>query len=172
MSQNKGYVHPDAPFHYEKTGLEHVPDEERHRRPRELFWLWFASDISPYSIIYGAILFAAGLTLLQSGIVAVLAIASSFALVAVLSLASVRTGVPMLATSRAAFGSRGNLGPALVSWLNLVGWEVFSTTLATDNLDRCGVYAGWRGLHPVCLDRRVLCQNRHTQKRHHSHWLT
>ena len=124
----------DFAFHIERRGLEPVPDEGRYVRPGKLFYIWFASDISPFSILYGAILFAAGLSLWQSGIVAAAAVVGSFALVAVLSLASRASGSPMLATSRAAFGPRGNLGPVLISWLNLVGWEIFSVVFATYTL--------------------------------------
>ena len=32
----------------------------------------------------------------------------------------------MLTLSRAPFGPRGNLGPALISWISLVGWEIIN----------------------------------------------
>jgi len=114
----------------ETNGIEPIGDDERHGAPLELFWIWFASNIGVLGIVYGAILASSGLNLWQSLLVAVVGTTVTFALVGVLSLAGVRGGAPMLTLSRAAFGTRGNLAPTLISWISLVGWETVLTVTA------------------------------------------
>lgn len=62
--------------------------------------------------------------------IALLAPLLSFLLVGVLGVAGKRSGAPMLLLSRACFGPLGNLGPLLVSWISLVGWETVSVITA------------------------------------------
>ena len=114
----------------ELRGIEPVADDERHGTPFELFWVWFAANIGILGIIYGAILTASGLNVVQSLLVALVAPAVSFALVGVLSVAGKWGGAPMLTLSRAPFGTRGNIGPTLISWISLVGWETIAVITA------------------------------------------
>jgi NCS1 family nucleobase:cation symporter-1 len=113
----------DQVWSIEQHGIEHITDEERHGSPFELFWIWFASNVGILGIVYGAILFGAGLNLWQSIGVTLIGSVVSFALVGVISISGVRGGAPMLTLSRAAFGPRGNIGPTLISWISLIGWE-------------------------------------------------
>lgn len=117
--------HPltDQVWSIELHGIDAISDEERHGTPFELFWVWFAADIGILTVVYGGILAGAGLNFWQSLFVTLAATIVSFALVGVLSLAGIWGGAPMLTLSRAVFGSRGNLGPTLISWFTLVGWE-------------------------------------------------
>ena len=115
----------------ELRGIEPVTDSERHGTPFELFWIWFAANIGILGIIYGGILTASGLNLGQSMLVALVAPAVSFALVGVLSVAGKRGSAPMLTLSRAPFGTRGNVGPTLISWISLVGWETVTVITAS-----------------------------------------
>ncbi|WP_202901883.1 purine-cytosine permease family protein [Thermogemmatispora carboxidivorans] len=120
----------DRPWAIELHGIEPIGDDERHGAPTELFWVWFAANIGILGIVYGGILTAAGLNLWQSLLVAVVGSAGSFVLVGVLSVAGKWGGAPMLTLSRAPFGTRGNVGPTLVSWISLVGWETVTVITA------------------------------------------
>jgi NCS1 family nucleobase:cation symporter-1 len=120
----------DQVWSIELNGINPISDAERHGRPFELFWVWFASNVGILGVVYGAILFSLGLNLWQSIFVALVASALSFALVGILSVAGVRGGAPMLTLSRAAFGPRGNFAPTLISWISLVGWETVLTITA------------------------------------------
>ena len=113
----------DQVWSIETHGIDAISNEERHGTPFELFWIWFAANIGILGIVYGAILASAGLNLWQCILVILLGLVLSFALVGVLSLAGIWGGAPMLTLSRAAFGPRGNIGPTLVSWLTVIGWE-------------------------------------------------
>ncbi len=120
----------DRTWAIEMHGIEPVPDHDRHGTPFELFWVWFAANIGVLGIVYGGILTAAGLNLWQSALVAFVGSAASFLLVGVLSVAGKWGGAPQLTLSRAPFGTRGNLGPTLVSWISLLGWETISVVTA------------------------------------------
>src|SRR5205807_915949 len=66
----------------------------------------------------------------QSVLVALVALAGSFVFLGVLSVPGARAGAPMLTLSRAPFGPRGNLGPALLNWISYVGWEIIIVVTA------------------------------------------
>ena len=115
----------------ETRGIEPVPESERHGHPMQLFWVWFAANISILGLPLGATLVAIqGLTFWQAVIVAVLGAVGSFAIVGVVSIAGRRGGAPGLTLSRAVFGVRGNAGPTLVSLISRLGWETVNTTTA------------------------------------------
>ncbi|WP_031467025.1 purine-cytosine permease family protein [Sciscionella sediminilitoris] len=115
----------------ETRGIEPVPDSERTGRPMQLFWVWFAANVSILGLPLGATLVGIQrLTFWQSAIVAVLGAVGSFAIVGAVSVAGRRGGAPGLTLSRAVFGVRGNAGPTLVSLLSRLGWETVNTTTA------------------------------------------
>ena len=113
----------------EQRGIEPVPDGERNGNPLQLFWVWFAANISILGLPLGATLVAVQfLNVWQSIVVAVIGAAGSFALVGVVSVAGRRGGAPSMTLSRATFGNRGNFGPTVVSLLSRLGWETVNTT--------------------------------------------
>src|SRR6478735_8623942 len=101
----------------EQRGIEPVPPAERTGNPLQLFWVWFAANISILGLPLGAALIAAAI-----------GTAGSFALVGVVSIAGRRGGAPSMTLSRAIFGPRGNAGPTFVSLLSRLGWETVNTT--------------------------------------------
>ncbi|SNT45088.1 purine-cytosine permease family protein [Rhodococcoides kyotonense] len=115
----------------ETRGIEPVPDGERNGNPLQLFWVWFAANISILGLPLGATLVVfTGLNIWQALIVAVVGAAGSFAIVGVVSIAGRRGGAPSLTLSRATFSVRGNIGPTLVSLMSRLGWETVNTTTA------------------------------------------
>ncbi|GAB3616863.1 cytosine permease [Okibacterium endophyticum] len=112
----------------EQRGIEPVPEPERNGRPLQLFWVWFAANISILGLPLGATLVASGLNIWQAVLVAVIGSAGSFALVGVVSIAGRRGGAPSMTLSRAVFGVHGNAGPTFVSLLSRLGWETVNTT--------------------------------------------
>lgn len=113
----------------EQRGIEPVPPAERTGNPLQLFWVWFAANISILGLPLGATLVAVqALNIWQALIVAAIGTAGSFALVGVVSIAGRRGGAPSMTLSRAIFGPRGNAGPTFVSLLSRLGWETVNTT--------------------------------------------
>ncbi|GAA4835351.1 purine-cytosine permease family protein [Saccharopolyspora rosea] len=115
----------------ETRGIEPVPEQERHGHPMQLFWVWFAANISILGLPLGATLVALQkLAFWQAAIVALVGSVGSFAIVGAVSIAGRRGGAPGLTLSRAVFGVRGNAGPTLVSLISRLGWETVNTTTA------------------------------------------
>src|SRR5579883_2396141 len=122
----------DRVWSIELNGINPIDQEQRHGRPSELFWIWFASNVAILGVVYGAgYLTGSGLNLWQGLVVSLIATAISFLFVGLLSLPGVWGGAPMLTLSRAVFGTRGNFGPTLVSWISLVGWETILVITST-----------------------------------------
>jgi purine-cytosine permease-like protein len=99
----------------ETRGIEPVPDGDRHGNPLQLFWVWFAANISILGLPLGATLVALrGMNIWQAVLVGAIGSFGSFAVVGLISVAGKWGGAPSMTLSRAVFGPRGNHGPTLV----------------------------------------------------------
>ncbi len=129
----------------ETTGIEIIDESERTARPRDLFWPWFAANVSVFGISYGSYVLGFGISFWQAVIVTVIGVVVSFALCGVIAIAGKRGSAPTMITSRAAFGVTGQKVPGVISWLVSIGWETFlaiMATLATATIFR---QLGWGG---------------------------
>jgi len=117
----------------ERRGIEPVPGDERHGRVGDVFRLWLAGNLAITSVVIGAVVMSYGLSLKQS-LIALLGV-WSFLLVGYFSVPGVRTGRPTMALSAECFGRVGNVFPAALSWLNLVGWQTVVLVVATYALE-------------------------------------
>ncbi|GAB2542344.1 purine-cytosine permease family protein [Brachybacterium huguangmaarense] len=118
----------------ETTGIEIIAESERTAKPRDLFWPWFAANVSVFGMSYGSYLLGAGISFWQATIVAIIGIVISFALCGIIAIAGKRGSAPTMVLSRAAFGVQGQKVPGIVSWLTSIGWETMlaiSAVLAT-----------------------------------------
>lgn len=135
MSSTSQAPDSDRTWSVEINGINPISQQERHGKPFELFWIWFASNIGILGIVYGAFyLVSTGLNLWQGLVIGLIATGVSFLFVGLLSIPGVWGGAPMLTLSRAVFGNRGNFGPTLVSWISLVGWETILVITSTGAL--------------------------------------
>lgn len=98
-----------------------IPENERTGQPKQLFWIWFSLNIGIMGLVYGGIIVSYGLNFVQSVVAALLG-AASFALIGYLSLPGKLGKAPTFVLSRAAFGTKGNLIPAFLAWICLIGW--------------------------------------------------
>jgi purine-cytosine permease-like protein len=126
----------------ETNGINVIADAERKGRPRDLFWPWFAANVSVLGLSYGSFALGFGISFWQALAAGLIGIVVSFLLCGFVALAGKRGSAPTMVLSRAAFGVRGNKLPALISWVLTVGWETVLTILATlataTILDRLG----------------------------------
>lgn len=129
----------------EANGINVIDESERTGSPRQLFWPWFAANISVFAISYGSFVLAFGVSFWQAAIGGVLGIVASFALCGFIALAGKRGSAPTMVLSRAAFGVRGNRLPSLLSWLLTVGWETVLVVLATLATATVFERLGWGG---------------------------
>ena len=129
----------------EGNGINVIADDERKGRPAQLFWPWFAANVSVLGLSYGAFALGFGISFVQAVLAGIVGIVFSFLLCGFVALAGKRGSAPTMVLSRAAFGVRGNRLPAAISWLLTVGWETVLTILAT--LATATVFGrlGWGG---------------------------
>jgi nucleobase:cation symporter-1, NCS1 family len=58
----KGGEAGSHPLQIETNGINVITDAERKGHPRDLFWPWFAANISVLGLSYGAFLLAFGIS--------------------------------------------------------------------------------------------------------------
>ncbi|MBD3783913.1 MAG: cytosine permease [Micrococcales bacterium] len=127
----------------ETTGIEIIDEAERTASPRDLFWPWFAANVSVFGISYAAFVLQFGVSFWQGVLVAVVGITVSFALCGVIAIAGKRGSAPTMILSRAAFGVTGQKVPGVISWLTSIGWETFLAILAVLATSTIFTRLGW-----------------------------
>jgi purine-cytosine permease-like protein len=129
----------------EQYGIDVIAEEDRKGHPRQLFWPWFAANVSVLAISYGSFVVAFGVSFWQAAVAAAVGVVLSFMLCGAVALAGKRGSAPTMVLSRAPFGVKGNGLPAFLSWLLLVGWETVLVSLAS--LATATVFSelGWGG---------------------------
>src|SRR5437879_1112439 len=147
------------PLQVETNGINVIAESERKGHPRDLFWPWFAANVSVLGLSYGSFVLGFGISFWQAAVVSVVGIVLSFLACGFIAVAGKRGSAPTMVLSRAAFGVNGNKLPALISWVLTVGWEtvlVILATLATATVfSRLGG-GGGDGTKVVAL-MRVVC---------------
>ena len=119
-----------APALIERAGIEIIPESDRTARPRDLFWPWFAANVSVFGMSYGSFVLGFGISFWQATLVAITGIVVSFLLCGLIAIAGKRGSAPTMVLSRAAFGVQGQKVPGIVSWLTSIGWETFLAIMA------------------------------------------
>ncbi|MFE7184464.1 purine-cytosine permease family protein [Streptomyces erythrochromogenes] len=132
--------------HIEAHGIDHIPDEERHGHPRELFSVWAAANVNYLSLVIGGALVLMGLSLWQS--LAVIVVGNLFwVLPGLLATSGPAAGAPSEVITRAMYGVVGNrVNQAVGGWmvsvcyfaLNLAAAGAAAFALA----ERAGISAG------------------------------
>ncbi|ORT56853.1 cytosine permease [Streptomyces sp. CB03238] len=136
-------VASDEVFHVETHGIDPIPDSDRHGSPKDLFWLWFGSNLTFTYVINGALAVAFGLSFWQSTAVVVIG-GLAFFVVSAAGLSGVRTGTATLVISRAAFGHRGNVPAGFLNWVVSIGYTIVNTVVGTLALEAFFTDLGWQ----------------------------
>lgn len=129
----------------ETTGIEIIGEAERTASPKDLFWPWFAANVSVFGISYAAFVLGFGISFWQAALVTVLGIVISFALCGVIAIAGKRGSAPTMILSRAPFGVTGQKLPGVISWLVSIGWETFLSIMAVLATATVFERLGWGG---------------------------
>jgi nucleobase:cation symporter-1, NCS1 family len=134
--------HGNEPFRIEVRGFEHIPEPERNMTLRQVDLFWVANSVNLLSFALGVLAVGEGLDL-RAALAACIVGSVAYAYVAFGSIISVRAGLPVSTLSRAAFGMRGNLPNALLSWAASVAFEVINTIFGVDALLALFRLLGW-----------------------------
>jgi purine-cytosine permease-like protein len=148
-------------FEIEVRGFDHIPEPERNMALRQVDHLWVGTSVNLFSFALGAIAITLGLNLWQALAACVLG-SLVYAYPAVGSIVTVRAGLPVCTLARAAFGIRGNLPNALLSWIASLAFEVINTVFGVEALLALFQLLGWNdsgnaGKLAAVLLQLVLC---------------
>jgi len=114
----------------ETTGIEIIDESDRTAQPKDLFWPWFAANVSVFGMSYAAFVLGFGISFWQGVVVSVVGIVVSFLLCGIIAIAGKRGSAPTMVLSRAAYGVTGQKVPGVISWLVSIGWETFLAIMA------------------------------------------
>jgi len=129
-------------FEIEVRGFDHIPEPERNMALRHVDHLWVGNSLNLFSFALGAIAITLGLSLWQALAACVIG-SLTYAYMALGSIVTVRAGLPVSTLARAAFGIRGNLPNALLSWIASVAFEVINTVFGVEALLALFQGLGW-----------------------------
>lgn len=127
------------------AGIDIIDDAERTARPRDLFWPWFAANVSVFGIATASFVLGFGISFVQALFVCTLGVIFSFLLCGLIAIAGKRGGAPTMVLSRAAFGVQGQKVPGVISWLTSIGWETFLSIMAVLATSTIFKQLGWGG---------------------------
>jgi nucleobase:cation symporter-1, NCS1 family len=129
-------------FQIEVRGFDHIPEPERNMSLRHVDYLWVGNSLNLFSFALGAITITLGLNLWLALTACVIG-SLTYAYMAAGSIVTVRAGLPVSTLARAAFGMRGNLPNAFLSWIASVAFEVINTVFGVDALVALFKLLGW-----------------------------
>ena len=126
----------DQPVQVEKTGIEHVTDEQRHGSPGRVFTLWFAANLTIADYVIGVLCvlpspsYGFGLSVSQAIPILLVGNLIGGVLLGLVAAMGPSLGFPQMVSSRASFGKFGNYLPGALNWVSTVGWFTVNTILA------------------------------------------
>lgn len=128
----------------ETYGIDVIPQHARHGKPRDLFFVWLAFNITYYYLIIGGILMILGLNVLEASLVVLIGNLGAFS-VGLISVTGPVSGTCTMVVGRAQYGTNGNrLVNASVTWISDVAYEAI-------NLSICAIalfaLLSYEGLH-------------------------
>lgn len=138
---------PEAPataLEVESRSIDHIPDSERHGRPRHLFAVWFGANLQLTALVTGAIGPSLGLSLGWTLVAIVVGNLFGATFMALHSAQGPRLGIPQMIQSRAQFGFYGAIIPVLLVILMYIGFFASSGVLGGEVFaDKAGVSPSW-----------------------------
>ncbi|MET3953252.1 NCS1 family nucleobase:cation symporter-1 [Rhodococcus sp. OAS809] len=118
MKENKGEVR------LERHSIDHIPLSERHGKPRDLFFVWFSSNMQITGFVNGALAVLLGLNLFLAILAIIVGNMVGALFMAYHSVQGPRMGVPQMIQSRAQFGFVGAALPAVLVICMYMGFAV------------------------------------------------
>src|SRR3984957_4178808 len=154
-------AHSNDVFAIQVRGFAHIPEAERNMRLRQVAPMWVGNSVNMLAFALGAIAITLGLNLWLA-LAACVVGSLTYAYVAFGSIVTVRAGLPVSTLARAAFGIRGNLPNALLSWISSVAFEIINTVFGVEALLALFDVLGWNnsgsaGKLVAVLVQLILC---------------
>ncbi|MGW7578060.1 purine-cytosine permease family protein [Streptomyces sp. NPDC054765] len=134
-------VSAEAPQHIEDKTIQPIPPSERHGKARDLFTIWFGSNIMVLAVATGALattLYGQPFWLAVAGIL--IGNLLGAVLMALHSAQGPRLGVPQMVQTRGQFGSYGALLVIVLVIVMYIGFFAANLVLAGQSLATVGVH--------------------------------
>ncbi|OMC01711.1 allantoin permease [Mycobacterium sp. NS-7484] len=153
-------IHSQTPPMLEQHTIGFVPASDRHGKVRDLFTLWFGTNIAPLPIVTGALgpsLF--GLNLWWSLVAFAVGHVVGGALMALHSAQGPQMGIPQMIQSRGQFGTLGALIIVVIAAVMYLGFFASNIVLAGQSIHgiaggvpvNVGIIAGAVGSAIICI---------------------
>lgn len=123
-------VYEEKVLEVEPFGIEPIPKEERHGRPRQLFTLWFASNLNVVTWFTGFLGVEFGLSLKYAVLAIIIGNLLGGIFLGLASAIGPKLGQPLIPGSERAFGKAGVIGLSFLNLINNIGWLAVNLVLA------------------------------------------
>jgi NCS1 family nucleobase:cation symporter-1 len=114
----------------EPFGIDQIPQEERHGRIRQIFTLWFASNLNIVTWFTGFLGVALGLSIRYAIVAIIIGNLLGGICLALASMVGPELGRPLVPSSEHAFGVNGMRGISSLNLLNNIGWLAVNLVLS------------------------------------------
>jgi len=114
----------------EPFGIDQIPQEERHGRIRQIFTLWFASNLNIVTWFTGFLGVELGLSIGYSILAIIIGNLLGGICLGLSSMVGPELGRPLVPSSDHAFGVNGMRGISFLNLLNNVGWLAVNLVLS------------------------------------------
>jgi purine-cytosine permease-like protein len=135
----------------EFRGTEQVEEVAQTAKPRDLFFPWFAGNVSVFGISYGAFFLSYGISFWQAVLASFIGITFSFLLVGIASLPGKKGSAPAMVLSRVFYGIKGTIPFSIISWMYVVGWEIVLLSMAASAIEPIFERLGFTNVRVVTL---------------------
>jgi NCS1 family nucleobase:cation symporter-1 len=154
-----GVDHADRPAVIEQRTIAQVPPEERHGRVRDLFTIWFGSNVMLLTIVTGALATSVyGLNLFWSAVAIIVGNLFGAVFMALHSAQGPRLGVPQMIQSRGQFGAYGAIVVVAVVIIMYLGFIASNAVLGGQSINELfGGVSVNVGIIIVSLIGLVIC---------------
>ncbi|MDT8872093.1 cytosine permease [Komagataeibacter rhaeticus] len=130
-----------------------VPPALQTMAPDRIFWSHFSPNLAPAAWVIGVLVVSLGLSGWRAFVVVLAGNVLGALPVAACAAMGPDTGLPQMEASRFSFGSTGKRLPALINWVNCIGWDAVNnvpSAIALILLARIGgsrCLSGWQWRH-------------------------
>ncbi|MGC8645540.1 MAG: purine-cytosine permease family protein [Thermoplasmata archaeon] len=114
----------------ERAGVAHIPEGERHGRPRSLFYLWFAANLTIADFALGFVPISLGMNFSSSIVAVVIGNILGAAIVGLSAAMGPSTGYPQMMGTSNSMGRKVMRVFGLINLSNTGGWFIVNNILS------------------------------------------
>jgi NCS1 family nucleobase:cation symporter-1 len=114
----------------EPYGVEPIPQDERHGKPKQMFSLWFAVSLNISTWFTGFLGIEFGLSLKFAILAIIIGNVIGASYLAISSAIGAELGQPLIPASKKVFGKAGMFGLSFLNLINNIGWLAVNLALA------------------------------------------